>query len=81
MSNSPTNREQSTLLEQTENQRNPGAAIPGDFKVEDRDGGQHGDIKAERAALLAEADSDAKPKLGRPRPGLNLVPNRRISEE
>ena len=39
MSNSHSNREQSTLFIQTPNQLNPGAARPEDFKVKDRDGG------------------------------------------
>jgi hypothetical protein len=77
MSNSPKNHEQSTLLEQTENQRNPGAARPEEFKVEARDGGQHGDSVAERAALLAEADNDAKSSLREPMPTRNEVPHRR----
>ena len=51
MSNSPTNREQSQKIELTRTQQNPGAARPEDFIVEARDGGQHGDSKAERAAL------------------------------
>jgi hypothetical protein len=77
MSNSPNNREQSTLLEQTENQRNPGASRPEEFKIEARDGGQHGDSAAERAALLAEADNDAKSSLREPTPVRNEVPHTR----
>lgn len=75
MSNSPKNREQSTLLEQTENQCNPGAARPEDFKIEDRDGGQSSE------ALLAEADADGKSRLGAPIPERNSIPSRRISDE
>ena len=58
MSNSPNNREQSTLFEQTPTQLNPGAAKPSDFKIEDRDEGQRGDSARERAAspLLKEGD-------------------------
>jgi hypothetical protein len=66
MSNSPNNREQSQKIELTPTQQNPGAAIPQDFKIEDRDEGQRGDSKAERAALLAEADNDAKSSLRDP---------------
>ena len=73
MSNSPTNREQSQKIELTPTQQNPGAAMPGDFVVEDRDGGQRGDSKGERAALLAERDIDAKPTL----PDRNEVPHTR----
>jgi hypothetical protein len=57
MSNSP---DQDQLIEQTPTQLNPGAAKASDLKIEDRDGGQRGDSKAERAALLAVADSSAK---------------------
>jgi hypothetical protein len=67
MSNSP---DQDQLIEQTPTQRNPGAAKARDFKIEDRDGGQHGDTQAERAALLAEANSGAKASL----PDRNEVP-------
>ena len=74
MSNSPTNREQSQLFVQTPTQLNPGAARPEDFIIEARDGGQHGDSKAERAALLAEADNDAKSSLREPHPIRNEVP-------
>jgi hypothetical protein len=56
MSNSP---DQDQLIEQTPTQRNPGGAKASDFIIEDRDGGQRGDSKAERAALLAVADSSA----------------------
>jgi hypothetical protein len=34
-----------------------------------------GDTKAERAAVLAEADSDAKSKLGEPIPERNAIPH------
>ena len=67
MSNSPKNKEQSQLFIQTPTQLNPGAARPETFVIEDRDGGQNGDSAAERAALLAEADNDAKSSL-RPHP-------------
>lgn len=36
MSNAIANNEQSTLCEQSENQRNPGAAMPGDLKSQYR---------------------------------------------
>jgi hypothetical protein len=49
--------EHSELIAQTPNQINPGAAKPTDFKIEDRDEGQRGDSKAERAALLALSNS------------------------
>lgn len=81
MSNNPSNAEQSQLIELTQTQQNPGAARPSDFKVEDRDGGQHGDTKAERAALLAEADSDGKSARGEAIAQRNEVPDRRISDE
>ena len=73
MSNSPTNREQSQKIELTSTQQNPGAARPEDFIIEARDGGQHGDSKGERAALMAERDIDAKPTL----PDRNEVPHTR----
>jgi hypothetical protein len=74
MSNSPTNREQSQLLVQPPpTQLNPGAAKPSDFIIQARDGDQHGDSKAERAALLAEADNDAKSNLREPVPDRNEV--------
>jgi hypothetical protein len=79
MSNSPTNQEQSQLIELTETQQNPGAARASDFVVADRDGGQRGDTKAERASLLAEADSDAKSKLSEPIQERNEVPQRRYA--
>jgi hypothetical protein len=63
VSNSPNNREQSQKIELTPTQQNPGAARPEDFVVQARDGGQHGDTAAARAALLAEADNDAKSSL------------------
>jgi hypothetical protein len=71
MSNSP---EHDQLIEQTPTQRNPGAAKASDFIIEDRDGGQRGDTNAERAALLAEADSSAKSSLREPVPDRNEVP-------
>jgi hypothetical protein len=74
VSNSPANKEQSQLLVQTPTQLNPGAPRPEDFKIEARDGGQKGDSKAERAALLAEADNDAKSSLREPMPDRNEVP-------
>jgi len=74
MSNSKTNREQDSIVEQTPNQINPGAAKASDFVVEDRGPGQCGDTKAERAALLAEADSGAKSRLRAPLPDRNEVP-------
>ena len=69
MANSPRNKEQSTLCEQTPNQLSPGDAKPSDFRIEARDGGQRG------PALLAEADSDGKRQLGKPIPDRNKVPN------
>ena len=77
MSNSPTNREQSQLIELTPTQQNPGAAKPTDFIIEDRDEGQRGDSKAERAALPAEADSDIKSDLREPTNVRNEVPHKR----
>jgi hypothetical protein len=76
MSNSP---DQDQLIEQTPTQRNPGAAKASDFIIEDRDGGQRGDSKAERAALLAVADSNAKSKLREPVPDRNEVPTEVVS--
>jgi hypothetical protein len=73
MSKSP---DQDQLIEQTPTQRNCGAAKPSDFKIEDRDGGQRGDTTAERAALLAEADDNAKSSLREPIPDRNEVPHR-----
>jgi hypothetical protein len=81
MSNSPNNREQSQLIQLTPTQQNPGAAKPTDFLVIARDGGQHGDCKAERAALLAEADSSAKSSLREPLPDRNEVPHTRYVSE
>jgi hypothetical protein len=77
MSNSPNNREQSQKIDLTPTQENPGAARPEDFIIEDRDEGQRGDGKAERAALLAEADKDAKSNLREPTPTRNEVPHKR----
>lgn len=68
MSNSP---DQDQLIEQTPTQRNPGAGKATDFVIEDRDGGQRGDSKAESAALLAEGDCDQEPI-----PDRNEVPHR-----
>jgi hypothetical protein len=68
MSNSP---DQDQLIEQTPTQRNPGAAKASDFIIENRDGGQRGDGKAERAALLAQANG-----LGEAIPDRNEVPHR-----
>jgi hypothetical protein len=64
------NREQDQLVEQTEAQRNPGSARATDFKIEERDGGQRGDSKAERAALVAASNNE-------PIPVRNEVPPRR----
>lgn len=80
MSNATTNREQDALIDPTPNQTNPGAAKPGDFIVEDRDGGQCGDTKAERVALLAEADTDAKTSLRAPVPDRNEVPAHPVND-
>jgi hypothetical protein len=77
MSNSPNNREQSLKIELTPTQQNPGAARPEDFKIEARDGGQHGDSTAERAALLAEREIDAKPSP----PDRNEAPHKRWASE
>jgi hypothetical protein len=74
MSNSQNNKEQNALFTQTPTQLNPGAAKAADFVVQERDGGQRGDTKAERAALLAEADNDGKSKLNEPIPERNKVP-------
>ena len=81
MSNSPTSKEQDELFLQTPTQLNPGAAIPEDFKIEARDGGQHGDSKAERAALLTEADDEAKSNLRAPTSVRNEAPHRRYVNE
>jgi hypothetical protein len=61
LSNAAKNREQLTPIELSPNQINPGLAVPGDFQIEDRDGGQCGDTKAERAALLAQVEHANKP--------------------
>ena len=74
MSNSPQNKTQDQLFSQTPTQLNPGAAKATDFKIEDRGPGQCGDTKAERAALLAEADIDGKSKLGESIPERNSIP-------
>ena len=66
--------EHSELIAQTPNQINPGPAKPTDFKIEDRDEGQRGDSKAERAALLELSDKSAKSKRGEPIPDRNEVP-------
>jgi len=76
MSNAPTNREQSTLLIQTPNQLNPGAAKPSDFPVEVRDGGQTGDTAAERARLLRESDYLKPRPRGDELPDRNKVPSK-----
>lgn len=65
------------LITLTPNQQNPGAARAEDFKIEDRDGGQHGDTPRERAALLAEGDSDRKAR--QPIPVRNQVPEGAVS--
>ncbi|MGA8441902.1 MAG: hypothetical protein WB762_03650 [Candidatus Sulfotelmatobacter sp.] len=66
--------EQDQLVDQTPNQINPGAAKPSDFVIEDRDGGQCGDTKAERAALLALSNADNTTTLGEPLAARNEVP-------
>ena len=66
--------EHSELIAQTPNQINPGAAKPTDFKIEDRDEGQRGDSKAERAVLLELSDKSAKSERGEPIPDRNEVP-------
>jgi hypothetical protein len=77
VSNSSKNREQSQKIELTPTQQNPGAARPEDFVVQARDGGQHGNTAAERAALLDEADYSAKSSLREPTPVRNEVPHTR----
>jgi len=62
------------LFSQTPKQLNPGAAKASDFIIEDRDGGQRGDSKVERAALFAVANSSAKSSLREPIPDRNEVP-------
>jgi hypothetical protein len=82
LSNAITSREQhDQLFGQTETQRNPGAAVPQDFHIQDRDGGQRGDSKAERAALLGKADRDIKSDLREPTPVRNEVPHKRWVNE
>jgi hypothetical protein len=49
--------EHNQLVELTANQQNAGLAKPTDFIIEDRDEGQRGDSKAERAVLLALSNS------------------------
>jgi hypothetical protein len=80
MSNSPKNKEQDQLIEQTPTQRNPGAARPTDFAIADRGPGQCDDTKAERAALLAESDADGKSKRGEAIPERNEIPKSRYQE-
>jgi hypothetical protein len=80
MSNSDQNREQNVLFAQTPTQLNPGAALPSDFQIEDRDGGQCGDSEAERAKLLAEANADNMSKLSDPLPVRNEVPHSRYPD-
>lgn len=80
MSNASTNREQDQLIDLTPAQQNPGAAKPSEFVIEDRDGGQLGDKIVERAALLAEADSDAKPSFRAPLPDRNEVPAHPVND-
>ena len=70
MSNSSRNQEQNQLIEQTQTQRNPGAARASDFTIEERDGGQRS------TALLAEADDDGKSRRGEPIPERNEVPHK-----
>ncbi len=70
MSNSTRNKEQNALIELTPEQSNPGSAKATDFLIRDSGPGQTGDTKAERAALLAEADC-----LGEPIPDRNEVPS------
>ena len=75
MANSHQNREQSILIEQTDNQRNPGAAKAADFEINlNRGPGQCGDSAAEREKLLAEGSAD-KPISER-----HEVPHRRFPE-
>ena len=76
MQNSPT-AEQDALFIQTSTELNPGAAIAEDFIIEDRDEGQRGDSKAERAKLLGEADDDAKSSLREATPTRSEVPHKR----
>lgn len=71
MSKSPLNRDDDKLIEPTPEQLNPALAKATDFIIEDRDGGQCGDSKAERMALLQQADSDGESKLGSPIPDRN----------
>jgi len=79
MSNAHTNPEQDRLVALSPQQQNPGAARPEDFKVENNRGpGQAGDTKSERAALLAEADSDQKSQLTGGIPVRNEVPDRKF---
>jgi hypothetical protein len=65
--------EHSELVSLSANQQSPGLAKPTDFKIEDRDGGQTGDTKAERAALLALSGKDNTTTLGEPIPDRNEV--------
>jgi hypothetical protein len=82
MSNSPQNREQDALFEQTPTQLNPGAAHPSDFPINlDRGPGQEGDTAAERAKLLAEADADDKSRVSAPIPVRNEVPHHRHRDD
>lgn len=81
MSNSLSNKEQNQVIQLSPTQQNCGAAKPTDFKIEERNGGQHGNSKREFAALLAEADSDGKSQLGEPLAERNAVPARRITDK
>jgi hypothetical protein len=81
MSNSPTNTEQSQPGANSHTtQPRSGQTIRLHF-IEARDGGQRGASMAESAALLAEADSDAKSNLREPLPDRNEVPHRRYVNE
>ena len=66
--------EHSELVSLSANQQSPGLAKPTDFIIEDRDEGQRGDSKAERAALLELSDKSAKSERGEPIPDRNEVP-------
>ena len=92
MSNSPRNKEQDRLIQQTPSQGNPYLAKPEDFAITTAaDGarlavpghGQCGDTSGEYGRLLAEADKDSKPPLGRQQqravePGAASKPHTRI---
>ncbi len=82
MSNFKSNKEQDKLIDMHDNQMNPGAAKPEDFKVKTHAEaaklevpahGQCGDSRAEYQRLEREADSDGKSKLNSPRQERNDV--------